>query len=80
MERTAYLPNTTVKLEALLVKWETVITALVTLWAVIAIVLGIIWLFLRKDTLLFTVLGFSLCYLIGRNFWRFRDERFPMRH
>jgi hypothetical protein len=76
MEKTAYLPNTTVKLEALLVKWETVITALVTLCAVLAIVLGIVWLFLRKETLLFTVLGFSSCYLIGRNFWRFRDERF----
>jgi ABC-type branched-subunit amino acid transport system permease subunit len=77
MEKMAYLPNTTIKLEALLARWETIITALVTLCAVIAIVLGIVWLFLRKDTLLFTVLGFSSCYLIGRNFWRFRDERFP---
>jgi hypothetical protein len=55
MERVTYLPNTTVKLEALLVKWETVITALVTLCAIVAIILGIAWLFLRKDILFFIV-------------------------
>ncbi len=75
MEKTAYLPSTTVRLEALLASWEGVITVLVTLCAVVAIVLGIVWLFLRKDTLLFTVLGFSSCYLIGRKFWRFRFQR-----
>jgi len=74
MEKTSYLPNTTVKLEALLAKWEKGITALVTLCAVVAIVLGIVWLFLRKDSFLFTTLGFSLCYLIGRKFWRFRSH------
>jgi hypothetical protein len=74
MEKTSYLPRTTIKLGDLLVKWEGVITALVTLCAVAAIVLGILWLFLRKDTLLFTVLGFSSCYLIGRKFWRFRPH------
>jgi ABC-type branched-subunit amino acid transport system permease subunit len=75
MEKTTYLPNTPVKLEALLAKWETGITVLVALCAVVAILLGIVWLFLRKDTLLFTTLGFSFCYLIGRNFWRFRPPR-----
>ena len=75
MEKTAYLPSTPVRLEALLSKWERVITALVTLCAVVAIALGILWLFLRKDTLLFAVLGFSSCYLIGRKFWRFRPQR-----
>jgi hypothetical protein len=75
MEKTSYLPSATIKLEDLLVKWEGVITALVTLCAVVAIALGILWLFLRKDTLLFTVLGFSACYLIGRKFWRFRPQR-----
>jgi hypothetical protein len=77
MEKTAYFPRFTIKIEDRLFKWERVITAMVTLCAVIAIVLGIVWLFLRKDTLLFTVLGFSACYLTGRNFWKFRDERFP---
>jgi hypothetical protein len=77
MEKRAYLPNMTIRLECLLVKWEGAITAFVTLCAIVAIVLGIVWLFLRKDILLFIVLGFSSCYLIGRNFWRFRDERFP---
>jgi hypothetical protein len=75
MEKTAYIPSITIKIEDLLFKWEGVITALVTLCAVVAIALGIIWLFLRKDTLLFTVLGFSSCYLIGRKFWRFRSQR-----
>jgi hypothetical protein len=74
MEKTSYLPSATIKLEDLLVKWEGVITALVTLCAVVAIALGILWLFLRKDTLLFTVLGFGACYLIGRKFWRFRSQ------
>jgi hypothetical protein len=75
MEKKSYLPNSTIKPGDLLVKWEGVITALVTLCAITAIVLGIVWLFLRKDTLLFTVLGFSSCYLIGRKFWRFRSQR-----
>jgi magnesium-transporting ATPase (P-type) len=75
MEKTVYLPNTTVSLEALLAKWERFITVLVALCAVVAIVVGIVWLFLRKDSLLFVMLGFSSCYLIGRNFWRFRSRR-----
>lgn len=77
MEKTAYFPSNMIRFESLLIKWEGVITAIVTLCAIVAIVLGIVWLFLRKDILLFIVLGFSSCYLIGRNFWRFRDERFP---
>jgi hypothetical protein len=75
MEKTSYLPDTTVKLETLLVKWETGITVLVALCAVVAIVLGIVWLFSRKDIVLFAVLGFGACYLIGRNFWRFRSRK-----
>ena len=75
MEKTSYLPSPTIKLGDLLVKWEGVLTALVALCAVVAIALGILWLFLRKDTLLFTVLGFSSCYLLGRKFWRFRPQR-----
>jgi hypothetical protein len=75
MEKTSYLPSPTIKLGDLLVKWEGVLTALVALCAVVAIAIGILWLFLRKDTLLFTVLGFSSCYLLGRKFWRFRPQR-----
>jgi hypothetical protein len=78
MQKAVYFPNITIKIEGLLLKWEGVITLLVALCAVIAIVLGIVWLFLRKDTVLFTVLGFSLCYLIGRNFWRFRSQRISL--
>jgi ABC-type branched-subunit amino acid transport system permease subunit len=65
-------------MEDLLLKWEGVITALVALCAVIAIALGIVWLFLRKDTLLFTVLGFNSCYFIGRDFPGLRNKRSPM--
>jgi len=75
MQKTAYLSIIMIRLECLLVKWEGVITAFVTLCAVVAITLGIVWLFLMKDTLLFIVLSFSSCYLIGRNFWRFKSER-----
>ena len=75
MGKTTYLPSITIKLEALLVQWERVITALVTLCAVVAIVLGIVWLFIRKDALLFAILGFSSCYLIGRHSWRVRSRR-----
>ena len=78
MERTVYPPSMTIKLEDPLLKRERIITALVTLCAVIAIVFGIVWLFLRKDTLLFTTLGFSFCYLIGRNFGRFRSQRISL--
>jgi hypothetical protein len=78
MEKTAYLPGMKVRLECLLVEWEKAITALVIFCAIVTIVLGIVWMFLRKEILLFIVLGFSACYLIGRNFWRFRDKRFSM--
>jgi hypothetical protein len=37
-------------------------------------------LFLRKDILLFIVLGLSSCYLIGKNFWGFRDKRFDLKN
>lgn len=74
MEKTAYLPSIMIRCERPLVKWEGVITTLVALCALVAIVLGIVWLFLRKDNLLFVMLGFSSCYLAGKNFWRFRDR------
>jgi ABC-type branched-subunit amino acid transport system permease subunit len=78
MEKSAYLPSIMIRLECLLVEWEGAITALVTLCAIVAIVLGVVWLFVRKDTLLFTTLGFSSCYFIGRNFWRFRSRRISL--
>jgi hypothetical protein len=80
MEKTAHFPRNMIRPESLLIKWEGVITAFVALCAVVAIFLGIVWLFVGKDKLLFIVLGFSLCYLIGRNFWRFRDKRFAMKN
>jgi hypothetical protein len=80
MEKPAYLPSTTVKLEAFLAKWARVITVLVTVCAVVTIVLGIVWLFLRKDALLFTSLGFSFCYLTGRNSWGFRSRRISLKN
>jgi len=32
----------------------------------------------RKNSLLFALLGLSSCYLIGKNFWRFRDREIPL--
>jgi hypothetical protein len=78
MARMGYLPGTAVRLEALVARWERFITTLVTLCAVLAILLGIVWLFLRKDTLLFTILGFSAWYLIGRKLWRFRTHKMSL--
>jgi len=78
MEKALYIPSVTTKIEGLLLRWERVITVLVALCAVVAIAVGILWLFLRKDTLLFAILGFSSCYLIGRNFWRFRSQRLSL--
>lgn len=75
MEKTTYLPSIMIRGERLLVKWQGVITTLVALCALVAIVLGIVWLFLREDNLLFVMLGFSSCYLIGRKIWRFRPQR-----
>ena len=79
MEKTTYLPNTTVRLEAHMAKWKSAMTALVMLCAVAAIFIGIVWLFLRKDILLFATLGFGACYLIGRDFWRFGSRSFSTR-
>ncbi|HUL36133.1 MAG TPA: hypothetical protein VLW47_00490 [Thermodesulfobacteriota bacterium] len=72
MERTVCPPSMRIEIEDSFLKRERIITALVTLCAVAAITVGIVWLFLRKETLLFATLGLSSCYLIGRNFWRFR--------
>jgi len=65
----------TLKLQYLLVKWEGVITAIVALCAILAILSGVVWLIARKNSLLISLLGFSACYLIGKNFWRFREEK-----
>jgi len=78
MEKTMSIPSIPLKMEGLLRKRERMITALVTLCAVLAIVLGVVWLFVRKDTLLFATLGFGACYLIGRDFWKFRSGSFSI--
>ena len=52
MEKTAFLLNI---IEYLLVEWKVVIIAFITFCAMLAIVLGIVWLFLRKDILPFIV-------------------------
>ena len=52
MDQTAYLLNI---IKYLLVEWGAAIIAFVTLCAIVAIILGIAWLFLRKDFSLFIV-------------------------
>ena len=78
MQKTADYPMITIKLQYLLVKWERVITAIVTLCAILAILSGIAWLVARKNSLLVILVGLSSCYLIGKNFWRFRDKGLPL--
>jgi hypothetical protein len=57
----------------LLVKCEDVITFLTVFCAVSAIGSGVAWLAMRREFLLFGMLGLGACYLIGRNCWKFRD-------
>jgi hypothetical protein len=80
MKETAYSPMIRIKLQYMLVKWEGVITAIVALCAVSAILSGIAWLISRKDNLLILLLGLSSCYLIGKNFWRFRNKGVTLEH
>jgi hypothetical protein len=61
------------KIVYLLVKGEEIITLLTVLCAVSAIGLGVIWLFSREMVLLYTVMGLSSFYFIGKKFWKFRD-------
>ncbi len=80
MKETDYSPMIRIKLQYLLVKWEGVITAIVTLCAILAILSGIVWLISRRNSLLILLLGLSSCYLIGKNFWRFRNKGMPLEH
>jgi hypothetical protein len=74
MKETDYSPTIRVKFQYLLVKWEGVITAIVALCAILAILSGIVWLVSRKNSLIILLLGLSSCYLIGKNFWKFRNR------
>jgi hypothetical protein len=80
MEETAYSPMIRIKFQYLLVKWEGVITAIVALCAVLAILSGIVWLISRKNSQLILLLSLSSCYLIGKNFWRFRNKEMTLEH
>ena len=73
MENMVYPSHLSTKFVYLLVKWEEVTTFLTVLCAVSAIGLGVIWLFFREAVLLYTVMGLSSFYFVGRKFWKFRD-------
>ena len=77
MKETDYSPTIRIKFQYLLVKWEGVITAIVALCAISAILSGIVWMISRRNSLIILLLGLSSCYLIGKNFWRFRDKGMP---
>ncbi len=78
MEKAADGPTITIKLQYLMVKWERVITAIVVLCAILAILSGVAWMVIRKNSLLVILLSLSSCYLIGKNFWKFRDKGLPL--
>jgi len=80
MKETDYSPRLRIKLQYLLVKWEGVITVIVALCAILAILSGIVYLISSKNSLLIFSLGLSSCYLIGKNFWKFRDKGMPLEH
>ena len=73
MENAVRQSHMRTKIFYLLVKWEEVITFITTLCAVSAIILGVVWIAIRREYLLFAMLGSSGCYLIGRKCWKFRD-------
>jgi hypothetical protein len=62
------------KIVYLSVKWEEVITFLTVLCAILAIGLGVIWLFFREMVLLYTVMGLSSFYFVGKKFWKYRHD------
>jgi hypothetical protein len=74
MENVVYRSHARTKIVYLLVKWEQVITFLTALCALLAIGLGVAWLFLRMMVLLYIVMGLSLFYFVGKKFWKFRDD------
>jgi hypothetical protein len=74
MENAIHPSHMRTKVVYLLVKWEVVITFLTVLCAVSAIGLGVIWLFFREMVLLYTVMGLSSFYFVGKAFWKFRHD------
>jgi hypothetical protein len=74
MENAIHPSQMRTKIVYLLIKWEEVITFLTVLCAVLAIGLGVLWLFFREMVLLYTVMGLSSFYFVGKKFWKFRDD------
>jgi hypothetical protein len=74
MENVVQQSHMRTKIVYLSVKWEEVITLLTVLCAVSAIGLGVIWLLLREMVLLYTIMGLSSFYFVGKKFWKFRDD------
>jgi hypothetical protein len=74
MENVVYSSHIRTKIVYLLVKWEEFITILTVFCAVSAIALGVIWLFFREMLLLYTIMGLSSFYFVGKKFWKFRDD------
>ncbi len=72
MEQVVYLSHLRRKIVYLLVKWEEAITLITVFCAILAIALGMAWLFLKEMVLLYLSMGSSSCYFIGKKFWRFR--------
>ena len=60
--------------ETFLIKREQLITVLVTLCGVLAILFGVGWCLMKRDLLLYPYVALYLAYLIGQNYWKFRDR------
>lgn len=73
-QRLYYLSPLKKKMTYFFVKWEEIFTLATVLCALSAIGSGILWLFLKKATLLYMLVGFSSGYFVGKNFWKFRHE------
>jgi hypothetical protein len=75
MEPALYPSPLKTKIAYFLARREEAITFFTVLCAVSAIGSGIAWLFLKEKPLLYTLMGFSSFYFVGKKFWKFRDGR-----
>jgi hypothetical protein len=67
MKNATYSLTTRFGLTSFSIEWDRILGILAALCGIAAIILGIVWMILRKDFLLFIVLGLSSGYFIGRN-------------
>jgi hypothetical protein len=67
MKNATHTLGTRFGLESFSIEWEKIFGILAALCGITAIILGVVWMVLRDNYLLYVTLGFSLVYFIGRD-------------